>query len=84
MSAMVQRSLMSEFGLDGLTSEERRQLLHELVDSLQIGDGEIENLNLSEEVDVEIRNRVQEAKDHPERGMAWTTIKKQLLEEVDD
>jgi hypothetical protein len=84
MSAMVQRSLMSEFGLDGLNSEERRQLLHELVDSLQIGDGEIENLNLSEEVDVEIRNRVQEAKDHPERGMAWTTFKKQLLEEVDD
>ncbi len=84
MSAMVQRSLMSEFGLDGLNSEQRRQLLHELVDSLQVGDHEIDKLNLSEEVDVEIRNRVQEAKDHPERGMAWATFKKQLLEEVDD
>lgn len=84
MSATVQRSLMSEFGLDGLNPEARRQLLHELVDSLQIGDHEIDKLNLSEEVLVEIRDRVQEAKDHPERVMAWETFKKQLLEEVDD
>jgi hypothetical protein len=83
MAAVAQRTLMSELGLDGLTREVRRQLLHELVDSLGNGHDERTQLTLTDEVLDELNDRVQEAKNHPERGTAWATFKRDLLKEVD-
>ncbi len=77
MSATLTQTLMSEFGLDDLTAEARKQLAHELIDSL--GDTTpADDAAFSDEWRAEIKRRIENARKHPELGKAWETVESEL------
>jgi putative addiction module component (TIGR02574 family) len=81
MTATAQRSLMSELGLDSLTTEVRRQLLHELIDSLTL-QPPAEDAEFSVEWQEELQRRIQNADEHPELGKSWESVEAALRSKV--
>ena len=77
MPATLTRSLMAEYGLDDLTPDLRKRLVHELVDSL-VDVPPAENAGFTEEWRAELQRRIENAKKHPELGMSWETVEAEL------